>query len=402
MELRTIAHLEKELETNEQSFEGKTILIRVDYNVPMNEKREITDHTRIVTSFPTIQYFLEQKAKIVLCAHLGRPKGTKNPKLSLQTVGEYLADKLDLTILFCDVMEEPSTLTRELKSDQIVLLENLRFHPGEKANDKVFASKLGLCADFYINDAFGVLHRKAASVHALPKIFPRSNKAVGLLVEKEYQALEKVLQPWLGKTVAVIGGAKVSDKIIMIENFSRRCSDILIGGAMAYTFLAAKGEEVGKSRIENDKIQVAKEIITICKKRGVNLHLPIDHIGGATFAEDAEPVITDILSEELMGLDIGPKTLNKYSELIKEAACVFWNGPMGVFEWENYSAGTKGIAEALSECDGYTVVGGGDSAAAVVLFELADKMNHVSTGGGASLALLEGSPLPGLDFLQVR
>lgn len=402
MELRTIALLEKEMNAEGLSFQGKTVLIRVDYNVPLNEKKEITDDTRIVTSFPTIKYFLEKKAKVVLCAHLGRPKGTKNARLSLEPVGEYLAEKLDLTVLFCDVMEEPSTLTRELKNDQIILLENLRFHPDEKENKKAFAEKLALCADYYINDAFGVLHRKAASVHALPALFPKSHKAVGFLVEKEYQALEKVLQPWVGKTVAVLGGAKVSDKIIMLENFSRSCSDILIGGAMAYTFLAAKGIPTGKSRIEKDKIQVAKDVIAICNKRGVNLHLPIDHIGATDFAENAEPVTTEVLGEEIMGLDIGPETLAKYSALIKEASCVFWNGPMGVFEWENFSAGTKGIANALAECNGYTVVGGGDSAAAVALFDLADKMKHVSTGGGASLALLEGSPLPGLEFLQEK
>jgi len=352
---------------------------------------------------PTINHFREQGAKIILCSHLGRPKGTRNSKFSLEPIALHLAKMLEDEVLFCDVMDEPSTLSREMNDGQVLLLENLRFHPGEKSNDSKFAEKLSICADFYINDAFGVVHRKHASVHALAGYFSNSGRAAaGFLIEKEYAALNKVLNNWDGTMIAVLGGAKVADKIVMIENFTRYCQEILIGGAMSYTFLAAMGEKVGSSKVEKDKIGIAKEVLNTCEKRGVTLHLPLDHITADKFNEDAEAVEVNEIPEKSMGLDIGSQTQTKYRDIIEAAACVFWNGPMGVFEWDAFSAGTRTIADAMSNCQGYTVVGGGDSAAAVAQMEQAGEMSHVSTGGGASLALLEGRELPGLKHLTKR
>ena len=403
MALYTIADLEDKLQESDDSFQGKTVLMRVDFNVPLSADKTVADDTRIKAALPTINHFRELGAKVVLCSHLGRPKGTKNQKFSLEPVAEYLSHSIEDSVLFCDTMEEPNTLTREMNNGQIMLLENLRFYPGEKNNEAKFAEKLSLCADYYINDAFGVVHRKHASVSALASHFSNTEKAaVGFLIEKEYSALNKVLEPWPGPMVAILGGSKVSDKIVMIENFTRYCKDILIGGAMAYTFLAAKGEKVGSSRIEKDKLAIAKEVLDTCEKRGVTLHLPSDHIVAAEFSEDAEGTETEEIGEGLMGLDIGSQTRERYREIISSAACVFWNGPMGVFEWENFSQGTRSIAQALNDCDGYTIVGGGDSAAAVNQMNLTENISHISTGGGASLALLEGRELPGLKFVTKR
>ena len=402
MSLFTIADLESKLTADQQSLSGKTVIVRVDFNVPLSDGR-VSDDTRIRAALPTINYLRERGAKLILCSHLGRPKGTRNASFSLEPVAAYLAEFLEEPIRFCDLFEEPSTLTREMSNGQIMLLENLRFHPGEKTNDAAFAEKLALCADYYVNDAFGVVHRKHASVYALAGHFSKDqNAAVGLLIEKEYVELNKVLQSWDGPMVAILGGAKVSDKIVMIENFTRYCKDILIGGAMAYTFLAAKGEAVGASRVEKDKIAIAKEILETCEKRGVTLHIPTDHITAQEFSETAEATATENIAEGAMGLDIGPKTIEKYSKIINAAACVFWNGPMGVFEWENFSRGTRAIAQAMNDCTGYTIVGGGDSAAAVNTFQLTEQISHISTGGGASLALLEGRELPGLKHVTKR
>jgi len=403
MALFTIADLEAKLASENDSLKGKSILMRVDFNVPLNAEQEVADDTRIQAALPTINHLREHGAKLVLCSHLGRPKGNRNPKFSLQPVAKWLAEKLDTSICFCDVMEEPSTLTREMNEGQIMLLENLRFHNGEKSNDSKFAEKLALCADYYINDAFGVVHRKHSSVHAVAGHFSnKAQAAVGFLIEKEYDALNKVLQPWDGPMVAVLGGAKVSDKIVMIENFTHHCKDILIGGAMAYTFLAAKGVSVGSSRVEKDKIAIAKEVLDTCEKRGVTLHLPSDHIIAEEFKETAKATETEEIPKGSMGLDIGSQTQQRYREIINNAACVFWNGPMGVFEWENFAQGTRTIAQALNDCPGYTIVGGGDSAAAVNQMDLTENISHISTGGGASLALLEGRELPGLKYVSKR
>ncbi len=390
-----------------QWLRNKTVLLRVDFNVPLNKGLEVTDDTRILGALPTIQWLKERGAIIVLMAHLGRPKGTKNPKMSLMPVAESLTKLLDQTVYLCDVMDEPETLTRSLNAGDIVLLENLRFNPSEKNNDSNFAKKIAMAGDFYVNDAFGLVHREHASVHALAKIFAEQNKAfAGLLVEKECRALDKLLQmKSRNTTVAVLGGSKVSDKIVLIENLARRTRNILIGGAMGYTFMKAQNTKVGDSKVETDKLSVARELLELCEKNRVKVHLPQDHICAETFSEDAEFTLVDSpdIPDGLMGLDIGPKTQAHFEKIITNATAVFWNGPMGVFEWKDTAQGTFSVGKSLNACtenDGYTIVGGGDSAAAVQQMELGSGISHISTGGGASLAYLEERPLPGLQFLQ--
>jgi len=403
---------EEEENTSVQWLRGQTVLLRVDFNVPLDTKRQITDDTRITATLPTIQWLRERGAKIVLLSHLGRPKGTKNPAMSLMPVAERLQTLLDTTIYFCDIMDEPETLTRSLNPGDIVLLENLRFHPEEKFNDERLAQKFAMIGDFYVNDAFGLIHREHASVHALASIFAQENKAfAGFLIEKECEALDAILhRKGRSTSLAVLGGSKVSDKIILIESFARRCKNILIGGAMGYTFMKAKGLSVGKSRVEKDKLSIAREVLEICAKRNTTLHLPIDHICATDFSEDAEFVTIDSpeIPADMMGLDIGPKTKAMYAELVENAGCIFWNGPMGVFEWSSTAEGTRAIAMAMNKAtqkEAYTVVGGGDSAAAVEQMELAEAISHISTGGGASLKYLEQNEtdpvkgLPGLQFL---
>jgi phosphoglycerate kinase len=292
-------------------------------------------------------------------------------------------------------------------------LENLRFEPGEEQNDDRFAQKLAMIGDFYVNDAFGLVHRAHASVHALAKLFhhkePSNNKAfAGLLIEQESAALDVVLD-FKSKThsVAVLGGSKVSDKIVLIDQLARRSKNILVGGAMGYTLMRAKRIEVGNSRVENDKLSIARQVLETCEKMKVNLHLPIDHVCKSNFDENEEPVLvnTQEIPEGLMGLDIGPKTRAQYTEIIRSAQCVFWNGPMGVFEWEGTAEGTRAVGLALNECTkngGYTVIGGGDSAAAANQMGLTEHISHVSTGGGASLTYLEQNGLPGLEFLEQK
>ena len=402
MQLNGIAKLQKDLADKNDSLHGKAVILRVDFNVPLTPEREISDDNRIQAALPTIRFLQEQGAKIILLSHLGRPKGTKNPKYSLEPVAAKLVEILEQPIYFYDTLEEPSSLAKDLKNGEIALLENLRFHEGEENNSKEFAENLALCGDIYINEAFGLIHRQNASNHALAKIFAQKGLAyAGFLIESESIALQKILDSKVN-AVAVLGGAKVADKIIMIENLSRRCSDIIIGGAMGYTFLTAKGLNVGASRIEKDKISVAKDIIALCQKRGVRLHLPEDHLIVEKFEADADFTTSEDgnIPEGWMGLDIGPKTQEHYYNLIQSAACVFWNGPMGVFEWDNFAGGTKKVAQALQNSEGYTVVGGGDSAAAVVQFEQTEGISHISTGGGATLAFIEGGDLPGLEFIS--
>ena len=406
MSLLTLTDLETQYgdAENEQYLTGQTVLLRVDFNVPLTSENTVSDDTRIRAALPTLKWLQERGAVVVLLSHLGRPKGTKNPKLSLLPVAEHLQELLDQTIYFCDVMDEPRILTRDLRPGSVVLLENLRFHAGETSNESTFAEKLELVGDLYVNDAFGLVHREHASVHALAEIFAHKNKAfAGLLIEKEVEALTKILMSSRrSNTVAVLGGAKVKDKIVLIENIARRCKDILIGGAMSYTFLAAKGIEVGNSRVEQDKIKVAKELLELCAENNVDVHLPLDHVTAAEFSEEAEAVVTEgaVIPEGFMGLDIGPKTQELYASIIKEASRVFWNGPMGVFEWDAFAGGTRAVGESLKECEGYTLVGGGDSAAATHQLGFAEFISHISTGGGASLAFLEERTLPGLVFLS--
>jgi len=379
-----------------QWLRNKSVLLRVDFNVPLDDNREVTDDTRIRAALPTIQWLKDRGATIVLLAHLGRPKGTKNPRFSMMPVAEKLQVLLEQSIYVCDVMDEPETLTRSLRPRDIVLLENLRFNGSEKRNDTRFAEKLALIGDYYVNDAFGLIHRKHTSVHALAEIFAKQNKAfAGFLMEKETAALDILLDKKSKNTnVTVLGGAKVSDKIVLFASLARRSRNILIGGAMGYTFMKAKGIEVGSSKVENDKLSDARKILAECVKHKVNVHLPIDHVCAAEFSKGADFTLVDAqeIPEGMMGLDIGPKTRAHYSEIIEAAGCVFWNGPMGVFEWEDTAEGTRAVATAMTVCtgkEGYTVVGGGDSAAAVEQMGLAEQIAHISTGGGASLAYLE-------------
>lgn len=398
---------EEETSLGNRWLQNKTVLLRVDFNVPLNKDLEVTDDTRIRGALPTIQWLQERGAIIVLLAHLGRPKGTKNPRMSLMPVAESLTTLLEQEIRLCDVMDEPETLTRDLNAGDIVLLENLRFHPNEKNNDINFAKKIAMAGDFYVNDAFGLVHREHASVHALAKIFAEQGKAfAGLLIEKECRALDALLNmKSRGTTVAVLGGAKVSDKIVLIENLARRARNILIGGAMGYTFMKAQNTKVGSSKVESDKFSVARQLLELCEKHRVKVHLPQDHVCADSFSEDAEFTVVDSsdIPDGLMGLDIGPKTRAHFEQVISGASAVFWNGPMGVFEWQDTAEGTLSIAKALNACTekgGYTIVGGGDSAAAVQQMGLASGISHISTGGGASLAYLEERTLPGLQFLE--
>ena len=421
MALNTLASFEaqyntlpaEDTETDQpaQWLRGKTVLLRVDFNVPLNKSLQITDENRITAALPTITWLKERGAVVVLMSHLGRPKGTKNSRLSLLPVANRLQELLQQTIYFCDAMDEPETLTRSLKAGDVVLLENLRFEAGEETDDQRFAQKLSIIGDFYVNDAFGLVHRAHASVHALAEIFasddPTNNKAfAGFLIEKETAALDLLLnRNSKATTVAVLGGSKVSDKIVLVENLARHSRNILIGGAMGYTLMKANKIDVGASKVEKDKLSIARELLDQCAKMKVTVHLPIDHLCKAAFAEDEEPVVVDApeIPEGLMGLDIGPKTRELYSSLVESAGCVFWNGPMGVFEWENTAEGTRAIGKALNACTqkgGYTIVGGGDSAAAVAQMDLTTDISHISTGGGASLAYLEERPLPGLIPIQ--
>ncbi len=380
---------------------GMEVLLRVDFNVPLKGS-EITDDTRVRRALPTIQYLQEQGCKTVICSHLGRPNGRPNPKLSLEPVAAHLAELLDTELVFAhgNVGDEIEELARDLPAGGLMMIENLRFHPGEKNGDPDFAAGLARLGRVFINDAFGAMHRADASIAEVPRLMEKAG--IGPLVAHELDALNKLVDAPKHPVVGVLGGAKVSDKIDIVEALSRRCDALLIGGAMAYTFLAAMDQPVGRSRVEKDKIRLATRLIERLAERGTRLLLPIDHVVAAELKEDAETQVVETIPEEMMGLDIGPATVKAFSEELSQAETVFWNGPMGVFELAPFSGGTKGIAEAVAASSGYTIVGGGDSAAAVAQFGLADKIGHVSTGGGASLAFVEGTELPGLKAITQR
>ena len=380
---------------------GKKVLVRVDFNVPLNDKGEITDDTRITASLPTIQYLLEQKAAVILMAHLGRPKGQVKPELSLAPVAKHLGKLLGKKILFAPdcVGEAAQAAASKLKPGHILLLENLRFHKEEEKNDMEFAETLASLADLYVNDGFGVSHRAHASVEGVTHFLPA---AAGFLLEKEIQYVGQAVTNPLHPFVAIIGGAKVSDKIGVISNLLDKVDTLLIGGGMANTFLAAQGYKMGKSLVEEDKLDLAKELLAKAKKNKVNMLLPTDLVMAAAFAPDAEHVTEKVknLNQAYMALDIGAETSKAYAEALADAKMIVWNGPMGVFEMDAFCKGTEAVAKAVAKSRATSIVGGGDSVAAIEKLGLAKRITHISTGGGASLEYLEGKVLPGVAALD--
>lgn len=381
---------------------GKKVLVRCDFNVPLDkETGEITDNRRIRAAIPTIEYLINHNAKVILCSHLGRPKGEFNLKYSLKPVAEELSKLLGKEVkLAKDVIgKDAEKLTSEIKEGEVVLLENVRFHKEEEENDPEFAKKLASFAEIYVNDAFGTAHRAHASTAGVADYLPAVS---GFLIEKELEFLGNALDNPERPFVAILGGAKVSDKIGVIENLLDKVDTLIIGGGMAYTFYKAQGHSIGTSICEEDKIDLANDILNKAKEKNVEILLPIDNHVSAEYSNEAEDkyVESTEIPEGFMGLDIGPKTIELFKNVIKNAKTVVWNGPLGVTEFSKFEEGTKAIAEALAETEAVTVIGGGDSAAAVEKFGLADKMTHISTGGGASLEFLEGKVLPGIACLN--
>ena len=383
---------------------ASTVFLRLDLNVPL-KKGKITDDTRIKSALPTIKWLQERNIKIICCSHLGRPQGNGfEEEFSMTPVGERLAELLDIeVVLVKNYLEDGfSKIVSDLKSNQIILLENLRFHKEEQKGDIPFAKKLAEFADFYVNDAFGTCHRADASMVAVAECFEKNKRAAGFLVEREMKFLEDAFKQPEHPVTAIFGGSKVSDKIDILKKFTSIANNMIIGGAMAYTFLKFKGLSVGKSRVEEDKLNLVDEIFKLAEKRNVKIYLPEDHVCAAEFVENtpAIKVTSAEIPATLMGLDIGERSCEIFSSVIAKSKVVVWNGPMGVFEWDAIAAGTKSVAQALSRCEGVTIVGGGDSAAAIVKFGLQSKVTHVSTGGGASMELLEGKELPGIQVLR--
>lgn len=381
---------------------NKKVLVRCDFNVPLDkETGKITNDLRIVAALPTIKYLLENNAKVILCSHLGKPKGEIKPELSLKPVANRLSEYLGFEVKFSKdiVGENAKELSKELKPGKAILLENVRFDPREEKNDKEFSKKLASLAEIYVNDAFGTAHRAHSSTVGVAEFLPA---VCGFLIEKEVEMLGDNLNNPERPFVAILGGAKVSDKIKVIENLLEKVDSIIIGGGMTYTFLKAMGYEIGNSICELDRIDIAKETIEKAEKKGVKLLFPIDTVCGKEFSNEAETIVVD--SKEIpkgwQGLDIGPKAIEEFTQVLKNAKTVIWNGPLGVFEFEKFAKGTNAIAKVLSEINAITIVGGGDSVAAVEKGGFSDKITHISTGGGATLEYLEGKELPGIECLE--
>ncbi|MHA2957956.1 phosphoglycerate kinase [Priestia megaterium] len=380
---------------------GKRVFCRVDFNVPMKDGK-VTDETRIRAAIPTIQYLVEQGAKVILASHLGRPKGEVVEELRLNAVAERLQALLGKDVAKADEAfgEEVKKTIDGMSEGDVLVLENVRFYPGEGKNDPELAKAFAELADVYVNDAFGAAHRAHASTEGIAQHIPA---VAGFLMEKELDVLSKALSNPERPFTAIVGGAKVKDKIGVIDHLLDKVDNLIIGGGLSYTFIKALGHEVGKSLLEEDKIELAKSFMEKAKKNGVNFYMPVDVVVADDFSNDANTQVVSIenIPSDWEGLDAGPKTREIYADVIKNSKLVIWNGPMGVFELDAFANGTKAVAEALAEAtDTYSVIGGGDSAAAVEKFNLADKMSHISTGGGASLEFMEGKELPGVVALN--
>lgn len=384
------------------NVENKRVLLRVDFNVPLDENGKITDDTRITKEVPTIKYLLSKGAKLIICSHLGRPDGKVVPSLSLEPIVKRLVGIFPTTRIkfaFDCIGLQTEKMAKDLKSGEILLLENLRFHIDEEKNDPIFAKKLAKLADIYVNDAFGTAHRNHASISGIARLLP---SAVGYLMGKEVNTILGVLEKPIRPFVVVLGGAKVSDKIYMVLNLIKKADAILIGGGMAYTFLKAKGLEIGNSLVDEEKVELARELLAEAESKKVRIQLPVDHKCGTAFSSGvrAKRVRSASIPKGYIGMDIGPRTISLFTKYIKRARTLIWNGPMGVFEFDEFSVGTEKIARAVAAMKGKAIVGGGDSIASLKLLELDKKIYHISTGGGASLKLIEGSVLPGVEAIE--
>ncbi len=389
-------------------LEGKKVLVRVDFNVPLNDIGEITDDTRIKAAIPTIEYLISNSARVILAAHFGRPKGKVNEKMRLTPVAKRLSSLINKEVVLSNscIGEEAISLSNSLKNGDILLLENVRFHSEEELNDSKFAESLSAHAEMYVNDAFGAAHRAHASTQGVTKFL--SPSVAGFLLEKELQYLQGAIDNPQRPLAAIVGGSKVSSKIGVLDSLLDKCDKIIIGGGMIFTFYKARGLNVGKSLVEEDKLQLAKDLEEKAKNKGVELLLPSDVVLADQFSPDANSKISSIdsINGDWMGLDIGPDSIKLFQNALSNCKTVIWNGPMGVFEFDKFSKGTNAIANTLAELstssDVCTIIGGGDSVAAVEKAGLADKMSHISTGGGASLELLEGKILPGVSALDEK
>ncbi|MBI3037783.1 phosphoglycerate kinase [bacterium] len=382
-------------------FKGKRVIIRVDFNVPLDKASNITDDTRIRAAIPTLKYILDQGGRLIVMSHLGRPKGGRDPKFSLKPVLKRLSNLLNKNVTFANdcIGEEASKTAKALKDGEVLLLENLRFHSEEEKNDPVFSKQLASLGEVYVSDAFGTAHRAHSSTAGIADYLPAY---AGLLMEKEITYLRKITHGPERPMIAIMGGAKVSDKLLVIENLLDKVDELLIGGGVAFTFLKAKGFSIGKSLCENDRVEIAKKLIEKAQGMGKILLVPSDVVVASEIKEgvDAKTVDVQAIPENQIGLDIGPKTILSFSAELKKAKTVLWNGPMGVFETPPFDQGTRKVAEILANLRATTVVGGGDSVAAIEQMGASEKVSHVSTGGGACLEFLEGKALPGIEIFS--